>query len=268
MVGVTINATWRGTFRARSSVSRIKRSRTVQTPGERSRRNLKTISRSCRKFKFQQSLKRIFSTAAWNQQPHAITCRTNRGDWKKETRTASCSNASLPRVQESRWQLQTGADQRSVRPRKQETSSRQARGQDTKKKKKKKKTIVQRKPERAALQRQSPGGQHLAYFDTLPSAFVKVSRALWHGQHAIVFTIEKVQTRGTNSDGLDCLVQKLARTWWQWCHTSTFDSQWTGKASQEDRLHVFGIPTGDTFKKAFLEGGWMSAATRLIWGTH
>ena len=40
---------------------------------------------------------------------------------KKNTRTASCTNASLPRVKESRWQQQTGADGRSFRPRRRET---------------------------------------------------------------------------------------------------------------------------------------------------
>ena len=34
---------------------------------------------------------------------------TNREDREEETRTASCSTASLPRVKESLWQLQTGA---------------------------------------------------------------------------------------------------------------------------------------------------------------
>ena len=49
----------------------------------------------------------------------------------KNTRTASCTNASLPRVKESQWQQQTGADGRSVRPRRRETSSRQTREQDS-----------------------------------------------------------------------------------------------------------------------------------------
>ena len=82
---------------------------------------------------------------------------------------------------------------------------------------------------------------------------VVVARALWYGQHAIVVTTETVQTRGKNSDGLDCLVQKLAKTWWQWCHTSTFESQLMGNASQRARLHVFWIPTGDTLHKEYLE---------------
>ena len=90
---------------------------------------------------------------------------------------------------------------------------------------KKKRANLQRKPECVAQQRESPGGHHLADFATLPTAVVKIARAKWYGQHAIVVTIEKVQTRGKNSDGLDCLVQKLAKTWWQWCHTSTFESQ-------------------------------------------
>ena len=41
-----------------------------------------------------------------------------------ETRTASCASASLQRVNESRWQQQTGAE-RSVRLRRCETSSTQ-----------------------------------------------------------------------------------------------------------------------------------------------
>ena len=39
-------------------------------------------------------------------------------------RTASCANASLPRAQQTRWQQQTGADERSVRPRRRESWSR------------------------------------------------------------------------------------------------------------------------------------------------
>ena len=87
-----------------------------------------------------------------------------------------------------------------------------------------------KKKKRANLQRstwhnnvKAPSGQPLADFDTLPSAEVKVARAQWYGQHAIVFTTEKVQPRGKTAKVLiDCLVLKLSRTWWQWCHTSTF----------------------------------------------
>ena len=42
--------------------------------------------------------------------------------------------------------------------------------------KKKRRANLQRKPERVAQQRESPGGQHLAEFATLPSAVVKVAR--------------------------------------------------------------------------------------------
>ena len=93
----------------------------------------------------------------------------------------------------------------------------------------------------------------MADFATLPSVVVKVARAQWHGQHAIVVTIEKVLTRGKNSEGLDCLVQKLTKTWWQWWHTSTCETQIKGNASQRARLHVFWIPTDDTLNKAYLE---------------
>ena len=61
---------------------------------------------------------------------------------KKKTRTVSCSNASLPRVNESRWHQQTGA-------------------------------------EHVAQQREDPSGQPLENFATLPSAVVKVARAKW-----------------------------------------------------------------------------------------
>ena len=61
-----------------------------------------------------------------------------------------------------------------------------------------------------------------------------------------------------NSKGRDCLVWKLARTWRQWCHTSTCESQRKGRASQRAQLHVFRIPTGHTLKKAYLEE-WLYA---------
>ena len=92
------------------------------------------------------------------------------------------------------------------------------RGQDNKKRR----ANLERNPEHVAQQRGGPSGQHLADFATLPSAVVKVPRAYRYGHLAIVCTIEKVLPRGKNSENLDCLVQKLARTWWQRCHTSTF----------------------------------------------
>ena len=52
----------------------------------------------------------------------------------------------------------------------------------------------------------------MADFATFPYAVVKVARAERYGQHAIVVTIEKLLTRGKNSEGLDCLVQEFAET--------------------------------------------------------
>ena len=65
-------------------------------------------------------------------------------------------------------------------------------------------------------------------------------------QHAFVVTIEKLLRRGKNSEGLDCLVQRLAITWWQWCHSSNFETQIMVNTSQRARLHVFWIPTVHT----------------------
>ena len=98
------------------------------------------------------------------------------------------------------------------------TGSRQRVGKTTKKRR----ANLERNPEHVAQQRGGLSGQHLADFATLPSAVVKVARAYRYGHLAIVCTIEKVLPRGKNSENLDCLVQKLARTWWQRCHTSTF----------------------------------------------
>ena len=42
---------------------------------------------------------------------------------KGETRTASCANASFPCAQETRWQRKTGAEGRSVRPKRRESWS-------------------------------------------------------------------------------------------------------------------------------------------------
>ena len=85
------------------------------------------------------------------------------------TRTASCSNSSLLCVKESLWQLQTGATRHGVRPRRRDTTSRQ---HNTRKK-----ATLQRKPECVAQQRESPSGQHLADFATLPSAVVQAAGA-------------------------------------------------------------------------------------------
>ena len=52
------------------------------------------------------------------------------GSEEEATRAASCASASLQRVKESRWQQQTEAKGRSVRPRRRETTSRQTRGQN------------------------------------------------------------------------------------------------------------------------------------------
>ena len=134
MVESTLNAPRCNTFLSAPKRAQNKWSSMVQTPGKRDREN-----------------------------PHAEPIQEN----KKKTRTASCSNASLPRVKESRWHQQTGVDGRSVRPRRQETSSRRRVGKTTKKER----ANLQRDTERVAQQREGLGGQHLADFAT-----VKVTR--------------------------------------------------------------------------------------------
>ena len=64
-----------------------------------------------------------------------------------------------------------------------------------------------------AKQCEGLGRQYLADFATLPSAVVKAARAQRNRQHACVVIIEKLLTRGKKSEGLDCLVQELAKTW-------------------------------------------------------
>ena len=129
MVGDTLDATRR---------TQKKWSRTVQIPGMWE--NPKTISRNCRTFKVHQRLKRHFSH---------IPSRTEPIEEKEgESRTASCANASLPRVRESRWQQQTGADGRSVR-----TRSRRHRADKRVGKTTKKRATPQREPKSVAQQR-------------------------------------------------------------------------------------------------------------------
>ena len=72
-----------------------------------------------------------------------------KNEWEDEeeaSRAASCASASLQRVKESRWQQQTGAEGRSVRPRRRETSRRLPRGQNrsTRRNIKKQYTLPQR----------------------------------------------------------------------------------------------------------------------------
>ena len=103
-----------------------------------------------------------------------------KGKWEDEaeaTRAASCSNASLQRVKEARWQQQTGAEGRSVKPRRRETTSRQTREQDTKTKSDKGEKIFSETMNIMAKQREGPSGQHLADFATLPHAVSKGVRA-------------------------------------------------------------------------------------------
>ena len=69
--------------------------------------------------------------------------------------STSCAIASLQRVKESRWQQQTGAEGRSVRPRRRETSSRLPRGQDNSTRRKKKKKQY-RPPQRAETKAMVP----------------------------------------------------------------------------------------------------------------
>ena len=64
-----------------------------------------------------------------------------------------------------------------------------------------------------AKQREVPSTQHLENSATLPSAVVKVNGACRDGQHAFVVTIEKLLTPGKKSEGLDCLIQELEKTW-------------------------------------------------------
>ena len=70
-----------------------------------------------------------------------------------------------------------------------------------------------RKPQCVAKQHESTGSHRLAIFATLPTAEVEVPRTEWHGQHALVLTIEKVHPRGKNGKGRDCLVQEHVKTW-------------------------------------------------------
>ena len=62
---------------------------------------------------------------------HMSSCAgINREDAEKDNTHGFCTTASLQRVKASRWQLQTGADGRSVRSRRRKTTSRQTREQD------------------------------------------------------------------------------------------------------------------------------------------
>ena len=80
---------------------------------------------------------------------------------KKSTRTASCTIASLQRVKESWWQLQT--------------ESRQTREQDTSTKSHKEgEKIFRETMNILTKQREGPNGQHLA---DLPSAALQAARA-------------------------------------------------------------------------------------------
>ena len=61
---------------------------------------------------------------------HIVVQKNKWKDEEEATRAASCASASLQRVKESRWQQQTGAEGRSVRPRRREASSRLPRVQN------------------------------------------------------------------------------------------------------------------------------------------
>ena len=115
--------------------------------------------------KFHQRLKRHFSHIPSRAEPIE--------EKDGESRTASCANASLPRVRESRWQQQTGADGRSVR-----TRSRRHRADKRVGKTTKKRATPQREPKkRGAATCEGHGGHHLAIFATLPTAIVDVTRS-------------------------------------------------------------------------------------------
>ena len=229
MVGGALNASWRNTFWARPSVPRVFGRERCRRLERETGRAPKTISHNCRTFKFQQRLKRHFSKAAWNHWAHATTCRTNRGEWEEAKRTVPAQ------VPASRVSKNPGGNNRQERMN--AVSGRKDRRHRADKRvgltTKKSRAALHGNQEHVAHQREGPSGQHLADFDTLPSAVVKVPRASWYGQHAIVVTIEKLLTRGKNGEGLDCLVQKLAITWWQWCHTSTFWNPDRGKCTTE-----------------------------------
>ena len=67
-----------------------------------------------------KSPKQIYAKPShWSTAWRKITHRQPGGQ-----RTASCANASLPRVQETWWQQETGAEGRGVRPRRWESWSR------------------------------------------------------------------------------------------------------------------------------------------------
>ena len=72
---------------------------------------------------------------------HIVVQKKKWEDEEDATRAASCANASLQRVKESRWQQQTGAEGHSVRPRRRETSCRLPRGQTGARRGQRKKTV-------------------------------------------------------------------------------------------------------------------------------
>ena len=90
------------------------------------------LNEGCRPFIFQHRLKRQFHESCQKPPGTCHHVQNQSGRQRKRTHaTASCANASLPRVKESRWQQQTGANGRSVRPKRRETSSRQRVGKTT-----------------------------------------------------------------------------------------------------------------------------------------
>ena len=90
------------------------------------------------------------------------------------------------------------------------------------------------KPQCVVEQRKSIGSHRLANFATLPAANVEVTRTTWHGQHAIVVTIENVHPRGKNGKGRDCLAEQLVKTWWHGA-TPALDNMREGIAHREDQ---------------------------------
>ena len=113
-----------------------------------------------------------------------------------------------------------------------------------------------------AKQREGLSGQHLADSATLPSAVVKAGRAERNRQHASASQSRSCSYEGKRGEGLDCLVQEHAKTWWQWCHTSTCETKMWEMYHREHDCTNLGIQPATLYTRCIWKNVYIPVMTQ------
>ena len=183
--------------------------------------NPKTISRNCQDFQISSTLEETFLDGCLKSMGtcHHVQNQSRRKrrrithGFLRKCQPPACQGSPVATTDRSGWTqcqaCKTGNIEQTTR------------GQDNKNRKTRIGATLQREPKSVAQQREGPGG-------TPPGNFRHFANSCNEGHSYLMARTtcnclhhREGTPRGKNSKGLDCLVQELARKWWQWCHMST-----------------------------------------------